>query len=236
MAYGRKRFSRKKPTFKRRPFKRRSYRKRRARSSFTKAPMPNKFATKLRYCGGFTLDPPTGGLNSTHVINAMGCYDPDITGTGHQPRGFDEIMTMYNHYTVVGSKITVDFIQNQGVAYGVGTVGIALKDGNVTYSDINDYMEGRNVVSAVMPASDVTVANTRRLSKTMSTKRFMGVKNVMDNQNLRGNDLANPGDSCFFHCFYGPQPGFASDFQPIYCQFRIEFMVIFTEPKQPDQS
>jgi len=32
-------------------------------------------------------------------------YDPDITGTGHQPAGFDQMMLSYEHYIVTRARI-----------------------------------------------------------------------------------------------------------------------------------
>jgi len=36
-------------------------------------------------------------------------FDPDIISTGHQPMGFDQMMSLYNHYTVVRASITFTF-------------------------------------------------------------------------------------------------------------------------------
>ena len=36
-------------------------------------------------------------------------FDPDFTGTGHQPYYFDQFATIYQRYTVIGSKLTATF-------------------------------------------------------------------------------------------------------------------------------
>ena len=36
-------------------------------------------------------------------------FDPDQTGTGHQPYYFDQFAALYNRYTVLGSKLTAEF-------------------------------------------------------------------------------------------------------------------------------
>jgi len=45
----------------------------------------------------------------TYTFSANGLYDVDISGTGHQPLGFDQLMAMYNRYTVIVSDITCKF-------------------------------------------------------------------------------------------------------------------------------
>lgn len=215
---------------------RKVFRKRRHVLSFTKAPMPNRFASKLRYVSYANLDPGLAGIAGVQIVNAMGCYDPDITGVGHQPRGFDQLMTMYDHYTVIGSRITVEFVQKLAGSYNAMSIGIACKDDSVALTDVNDYLEGRNVVSTVLPPSaSAEPSRIRVLSKSFSTKKFMGISHPMSSSNCRGSATTNPADSGYFHIFAAPL-NTTSDQAAITVQYRIDFLVIFTEPKQPAQS
>lgn len=70
---------------------------------------PKQLKNTLRYAATFNL-PCTLGAYAQHFFCANGLYDPDISGTGHQPRGFDNLMAIYNHYTVTSSRITVSVI------------------------------------------------------------------------------------------------------------------------------
>jgi len=56
-----------------------------------------KTTRALRYSDYFQLT-TTSGAVSTYVFAANGLYDPNITGTGHQPMGFDQLLQFYNHY------------------------------------------------------------------------------------------------------------------------------------------
>lgn len=219
----------------RRKYRKRTYKRKNKVASFYKAPMPNRFATKLRYVSYADIDPGLGGTAGVQIVNAMGCYDPDVTGIGHQPRALDQLMTMYDHYTVIGSKITVQFMHkfnNNG--YNL-MIGIAVKDSTTPYADPNDYLEGRNVVSSILPATHATdTVPTRTLSKTFSTKKFMGISHPLSSSNSRGSASNNPGDAGFFHIFVAPFQ--AVDNSPIIVQYRIDYLVVFTEPKQPAQS
>jgi hypothetical protein len=63
--------------------------------------MPLKLHTTFRYVTHFALN----GVNSTHVLSVNGLYDPDITGVGHQPYLFDQLMAIYRRYEVKSSRI-----------------------------------------------------------------------------------------------------------------------------------
>lgn len=49
------------------------------------------------------------GATPTHYYSANGLYDPDTTGLGHQPMGFDQMMALYEQATVVRANIKVTF-------------------------------------------------------------------------------------------------------------------------------
>ncbi len=51
----------------------------------------------------------TAGVLARYVFSANGAYDPNITGTGHQMMGFDQMMLFYEQAVVVRSKIQVTF-------------------------------------------------------------------------------------------------------------------------------
>lgn len=205
--------------------------------SFTKAPMPNKFATKLRYHESITIDPANLGFAGTHVFSHNGIYDPNITGVGHQPRGFDQLMPMYDHYTVIGSKITVSFT-SAGIAGAGGPliVGVAVKDSPTTNPDVNDYMEGRNVVSRILNRSSTSAeSHSITLTKTCSTRKFLGVSKPLANALIRGDIGNNPNEQAYYHLFAALVTGTA-DAPVIEASVVIDYLVVFTEPKQPAQS
>lgn len=66
--------------------------------------------------------------NARVLFRCNGMYDPNETGSGHQPRFFDEMSSFYDRYRVIGSKISVKFINlSNEPAYIVlhqGTTGL----------------------------------------------------------------------------------------------------------------
>ena len=214
---------------------RKSYRKRSRRLVFTKAPIPNKFAAKLRYWDWAVIDPGLAGTAGTYILSCNSLFDPNTTGVGHQPRGFDQYMTMYDHYTVIGCKVTAVFTQDYAGTYDPLVVGVALKDSATAYTDVNDYMEGRNIKSRTLAASTTGEnPNAITITKTFSTRKFLGITHPLSSANCRGNATSGPGEQAYFHLFVAPIT--TNDNNQMRVHYRLEYLTIFTEPKQPSQS
>jgi hypothetical protein len=73
-------------------------------------PFPIRMVTKLRYGQLFTETCGASGLFGTEqVFRLNSLFDPDLTGTGHQPYGFDTLATIYYRYKVHAVSITLRF-------------------------------------------------------------------------------------------------------------------------------
>jgi hypothetical protein len=60
------------------------------------------------------------GFCASRFFIANGLFDPDISGSGHQPMGFDQMMLLYTTYTVVRATITVTAMAEvSGAAAGI---------------------------------------------------------------------------------------------------------------------
>lgn len=68
--------------------------------------VPARFFTKLNYAAD-CIDATTTISMSAWQYAANGMYDPDLTGTGHQPLGYDQMATLYNDYRVHGVTVKV---------------------------------------------------------------------------------------------------------------------------------
>lgn len=60
-------------------------------------PIPQRFITKMKYSE--YVD--TGSLTGQYSFNMNSLFDPNRTGIGHQPYGYDTLATLYNRYRVV---------------------------------------------------------------------------------------------------------------------------------------
>lgn len=68
---------------------------------------PHKFIT-LKYCDSFneSLATVTG---TDQIMNMNSLFDPDRTGAGHQPYGYDSLALLYNRYRVWGLRWRITF-------------------------------------------------------------------------------------------------------------------------------
>lgn len=86
----------------RRPYKRTKYTL--YRSPGATSGFPDTLVTTLRYVDQRGFDAGAAADTSyTYRLNDI--FDPDFTGTGHQPMGYDQLAAVYNRYQVLSSDI-----------------------------------------------------------------------------------------------------------------------------------
>lgn len=221
------------------PYAKRKYRKKRGdrkrpyrrskQLTIRKSPMPLKFATKLRYVENFTVDAPASGLAASYVFNAGDLNDPNVTSVGHQPRGFDQIIAMYDHFVVIGSKISVT-LSAATTETANQICGVALRDGSTVDTDPNDYLEGGTCRSVTI----VPDQPSRTVTMTYSPKKFLGRSHPMSDPNLKGTATTTPTESAFYHVFSAGLN--ATNPTTVTCTAIIDYLAVFIEPKDVAQS
>lgn len=176
---------------------------------------------------------PTG-LIQTYRFSTNGIYDPNITGTGHQPMGFDQWATYYNHYTVIGAKIRVRAIGK--VEAGSTPTVLALYQADDTsqpYTSITGYLEAKKGPwITIDPNQDTTL----HLSQKFSAKKFFNVADMKDNYDRLGAAInTNPSEQGYFTLVHSScYPGQTS--MPVNLLVTIDYIVEFSEPKDMEAS
>ncbi len=83
---------------------------------------PDRMRLKLKYAQtGIVF---TAVDYDTHIFSMNGCFDPDITGVGHQPMGFDQWGALFTQYRVYASMIRILCANDataQNTSYILGT-------------------------------------------------------------------------------------------------------------------
>lgn len=181
----------------------------------------NSTSTVLKYVETFQLNPGVAGVPATYVFTANGLFDPNITGVGHQPRGFDELKNLFDHYQVKSSIIKVTFMQG-GSQIVSHVCGVMLQDDATAESNMIQAMEGRT--NSYGPLSINGGPLTCKLSFN-SDSFFNRAKGQKD---LLGTAGSNPADQAYFVCF--SQPAYAVDSQACDVVVEIDYTVHWSEP------
>lgn len=193
------------------------------------------FATEYRnkvfyYEQGLSFSTATPGATSSYFFSANGLYDPNITGTGHQPMGFDQLMLFFEQYTVVTSKITITTYQASAAPL---RAAVALTPDTTAITDPIRIMENGLIRSAVIGRADVnTVVKTMNLACNVAKYmgRNMNLRELVQDVTLSGTAAANPTEQVYY-TLYAWDP-FLGAVAGMYFDVVLEYDAIFWEPRK----
>lgn len=194
--------------------------------------VPDRKLVRLRYVDAVNINPGIGAV-ATNTYSANGLYDVDITGTGHQPLGFDQWMAFYDHYTVLGSKCIVRFWNGTAASPAIGFIN--LNDDSTMSTTLSTIAEQPNTKRRALAISGAGGSTQVVLSKGFSAKRFFGNKNPMGDDEQAGSAAANPTEQAYYIC--GAYPlDHAADLGNISMEVEIQYTVMLHERKDLAQS
>jgi len=133
---------------------------------------------------------------NSYVFAANGAYDCDISGSGGQPMGFDQMMIFFNHYTVLRCRITV-------TAWNTSTtlipfIGIMISGSSSVTSGYEMAVENGNI-EFVPLGYQGQAGSMAKLTREVDVAKFQGITNIMDDPNMRGDSASNPTELTYFH-------------------------------------
>lgn len=185
---------------------------------------PNLTTRRLRYTDKAALSSVSGVLSS-YSYTLSGLYDPNITGTGHQPMGFDEIMTFYEHYHVLTAKVHVTF---QNVSAGNGYVCLKISPDSTPPPDpFTCIEEGRNVVDFLDVPGSTNCAKVLRATVNVPGVMGLNRRNFLADTDTGGAVSSNPAEQTYLHlCAWAE-----STLMQVAPTVVIEYTAVFTEPR-----
>lgn len=183
---------------------------------------------QLYYENGKILTSTVGSL-AIYNFSANGIYDPNTTGTGHQPIGFDQMMLMYEQYTVVRSHIRVTFLAVDEPI----RVAITLGPDTSAPPTVTAAMENGLIKSTVVAGSGGDSGNNRLRTLTLScdVPKYFGksYQAVLGDTQLQGDIANNPLEQVYFQVLawdpYGSSAQVAFD-------ATVSYDVMYWEPKK----
>lgn len=198
---------------------------------------PTRFKQTLTYCeNGLTAVSGAGGISSSYFFAANGLYDPNISGTGHQPLGFDQMMLMYNHYTVFSSKISVRFMNDSGASV-TGGCGIYLSPDTTNINTISQLLENGLITWTTLTPIGIYGSHTT-LNLDCDVASYFGrnanKRELAEDTDLYGTAAANPNDIVYFGIVSFDAIG--GNVVTLAIIVEIVYEVIFWEPRKLAQS
>jgi len=188
----------------------------------------------MRYVDQIRLD-ADAGIKAVHNFRANSIFDPDETAGGHQPLGHDEWGLFYNHYIVLGAKITCQF--NATTSFADASIyGIYLADDTVLPIKASTICEQGLARWNSAPLSTDGGTSSKRIYNTYSAKKFHNVKDVADNSGILGASFGNnPAENAIFTVFTQALNSLANP--PVLdVLVTIEYIVMMQEPKSLNPS
>jgi len=191
-----------------------------------KQPFPKQYRGSFRYCDQISVNLVAGIGN--YIYSANGLFDPDFTGTGHQPLYYDQIMAIYDHYTVLKSKIKV-----------TPMIGVAANFLGVVYIDDDTSTRANAITMLESPGGTYIAGNfsggtpVRPLVLHWDAKKTFG-GDPQSQDSLQGTVSANPTEQSFFVIgMEDVSPGTTVTVQLV---VELEFDAVFDELKTIAQS
>ncbi len=217
----------------RRRYKRRPRRRRivaRVPRRITRArPVPDKKSVTLRYVSQITLDPAASSM-AHYLFRANDLFDPDFTGVGHQPMGFDQWMVFYNHFTVVSSRIKVTGFQSgTSGPLANGMLGVYLNDDTVSTISLTTMMEYR-LTNSVATGTSNGHKSIVYVGNSFHARTFFGKKYVVNSTGFEGDTTTSPAEVAMFDIWYAPAQ-LIDNLDPIDLVVEIEYKAVLTERK-----
>ena len=210
-------------------------------------------ATKLRYCDSIDLTPNSNSIQSRAYL-ANGLFDPQVALGGHQPRGLDEFMEIYQKFTVKGATISVTYVY-EGYLGSSTTADTGAPDQQIKYVSSSSSVHVYAVPAAVCLVQPSTIASmtgtfdqVQEMEKTrwktmtpasgpvtvthsLKCSDFFGKDFLVGSDGYTGDEQSDPDNKLYFHVSTGLQ----SNEYPVTIKVRanicITYDTVFTEPK-----
>lgn len=192
---------------------------------------------RLRYCHEGVLDPASASI-AIGKYKANSIFQPQSGGSGdHAPMGSDQWSAIYNHVTVIGSKITVRFINNGITNLVPGYAGVTLMDASASMDSFSSMaiMETRfrsskiNLPGIVAYGAGPSSTGIYTSHAKFSAKRFFGTKWLTGVSPYRGSFLSDPTEQAWY-AIWCTSAG-ANNPGAITTMVQIDYLCLLTEPK-----
>jgi len=192
--------------------------------------------TTLRYAEHIDFGAQNNATQG-YAFAANGLYDPNITGTGHQPKGFDQLMLFFQHFQVLAAKITVQMYSELNAATQAVQAAIAVQR-STSVAGWTSMLESGNTVTnylAVAPEGSGPIPTLLR--NAVKIADFQSLPDIMNDDTTKGTASANPATLVYFVIYTVAQDmGGTPSGTHVFGDVILEYDAVFTEPVLIGQS
>lgn len=183
-----------------------------------------------KYFDTVTMIPGTTSSLEQYTFGLNNLYDPNVTGAGHQPYGFDQMCTFFKHYCVVGAKITVNFMLSSG--FNEDAFVAIVHDADSTFDYSTSVIAGtQHIIEAKRgPYGFLTTTNDKKqLSLNWSLRKNEGVSKPAQAIDWAGDSSSAPIQQALAHVVIGPALD-GTSIGTVKCQVQIDYLTLWTDP------
>lgn len=161
---------------------------------------PDSYSTVLRYADTIVINP--GATIGQYTFRGNSLFDPDYTGTGHQPMYFDQLAAIYGKYRVYSCTFHVSVATAATVAAQV----VIIPNSDVL-AFATPYAALEHPRASVLPIVGVSGIQTQSRSYKMTTRQILGLTNTqMQDADYSALVSANPVQIWYF-ILHASEPG-----------------------------
>jgi len=182
------------------------------------------------YCEAIDLGTQSSAARS-YLYAANGLYDPNISGTGHQPMGFDQMMTFYNHYCVLKATIKVQYSSEITTPQYEIHAGLGVTRASSPSTNWSLVCEEGNLIEGLIGGVSAGGGMpSPPFVNSVDIGKFQSVTYPLDDDTLKGTASANPSSLVYFVIYTSAPfaPGSSTDH--VYANVTLEFDAVFSEP------
>lgn len=175
--------------------------------------IPNRYITKMIYADSLDLDNTSGGTTlASAIFRLNGLYDPNYSGVGHQPMGYDQLTPLYQRYLVRGVKVIVT---------GKGTTGansdsVVLAIQGRPINSLTSYPTSPSMALEDRMTSVVPIDNDKsfKFARYFDIAKMWGTSrnHLEGEQDFSSSNNTNPQKECYLSIGVGSHSGLASRF------------------------
>lgn len=200
------------------------------------APFPDRMDARLHYAETVALTLNLVATATTYQFRASSIWDPNSTGTGHQPYQRDQIAAMYSYYKVHKCSYRITFFRPQvtGLWVGVNVYSSLGTSASVNGLTLETIVERQHDAMTILPTAGPGYAIVQGSVDLAGLHGLTKSQYLTDNTNFGASITANPSQNGIVEVVFVDPDARANEY--IYALVELEYDVQCYGYNPPAQS